>query len=94
MNKPATPIRAKVFANGNSRAVRIPSYIQPHIVAGDFVEVIIVKKKQPREGWETQFKKIVSQNPDVQVADEFGALSRHEAVGDGLQDLHEDWDEL
>ena len=85
----SAPISTKVFRNGNSRALRIPSTTLPDIQPGDIVEVILRKKKQARAGWDQRFKTAVAKSSKV-VSDQYGQLDNDWAISDGL-DREEDW---
>jgi hypothetical protein len=88
------PIRTRVFKNGNSLAVRIPSTIGMTFQRGDFVEFALTREKQPHEGWDEQFKRALAIDADTTVVDEYGTLHNDAAVSDGLDDLLEDWSYL
>jgi hypothetical protein len=90
----SSPIRTRVFKNGNSLAVRIPSTVGMTFQQGDFVEFALTREKQPHEGWDEQFKRALAVDSNTTVVDIYGTLSDDAAVSDGLDGLADDWSHL
>jgi len=85
-------VTAKVFKNGNSRAVRIPGSLQPSIRAGDIVELRIKKSSGLRHNWAQQFKEALKKDANTSIVDKYGSLT--DSASDGLEGLDDDWNHL
>ena len=92
---------AKVFNNGNSRAVRLPRHVLRGSLAGDELvmevvgdKVILQPQKNPRAGWDAQFKRALSINPDTIVKDVWGLLGLDNSSSGLEQFDSDDWANL